>query len=74
MGVVPDLRRSSVIQDRDAFRAVVAGALASQGMPDFSRWITPREADAIRAYIAVQAAKKIDEATERRNANNAPHQ
>jgi mono/diheme cytochrome c family protein len=56
-GVVPDLRRSSVIQNRDAFRSVLAGALAGQGMPDFSKWISPEDADAIRAYIAAQAEK-----------------
>jgi len=56
-GVVPDLRRTPVIQDRDAFRSVLAGALASQGMPNFGKWIRPGEADAIRAYLTAQAGK-----------------
>lgn len=54
-GVVPDLRRSPVIQDQAMFRAVLAGGLARNGMPDFSRWIKPEEADAIRAYLAARA-------------------
>jgi quinohemoprotein ethanol dehydrogenase len=56
-GVVPDLRRSPVIQDQGAFRAVLAGGRAENGMPDFSKWIKPAEVDAIRAYIAGQAGK-----------------
>jgi quinohemoprotein ethanol dehydrogenase len=56
-GVVPDLRRTAMIQDRDAFRSVLAGALASQGMPNFAKWIKPEEADAIRAYLAAQAGR-----------------
>ena len=39
------------------FRAILAGGLAGNGMPDFSEWIKPQEADAIRAYLAAQAAK-----------------
>ena len=36
---------------------MLAGALAGNGMPNFGKWIKPKEADAIRAYIAVQADK-----------------
>ncbi|MEI9852660.1 MAG: c-type cytochrome [Sphingomonas sp.] len=56
-GVNPDLRRSPVIRDPAAFRAVLAGGLAGNGMPDFTKWIKPGQADTIRAYIATQAAK-----------------
>ncbi len=59
-GVYPDLRRSPVIRDQAAFRAVLAGGLAGNGMPDFSKWITPGEADTIRAYLAAQAARLHD--------------
>jgi quinohemoprotein ethanol dehydrogenase len=73
MGVAPDLRRSPAIQDQGSFRAILAGALAGQGMPDFKKWITPEEADAIRAYVAAQAGK-AEGAAQRTHASNAVQQ
>jgi len=55
-GVLPDLRRSAVLPNRDAWNAVLMqGALESRGMLNFSRWISAEDVDAIRAYIADQA-------------------
>jgi len=56
-GAFPDLRRSGAIQDRDAFRAILSGVLADQGMPDVSKWVSPEEMELLRAYVAAQAAK-----------------
>jgi mono/diheme cytochrome c family protein len=56
-GLIPDLRQSPVIQDSATFRAVIAGGRVAQGMPDFSKWITPVEADDVRAYVVQQAHK-----------------
>jgi mono/diheme cytochrome c family protein len=56
-GVVADLRRSGRLQQQAAWRgAVIQGALVSIGMPDFGQHLTPEDADAIRAYVARQAA------------------
>ncbi len=57
MSVVPDLRRSPVIQEPEAFRAVLTGSLADRGMPDFARWISAERTEAIRAHIASLAAR-----------------
>ncbi|MHB1207569.1 MAG: c-type cytochrome, partial [Rhodospirillaceae bacterium] len=56
-GVVPDLRRSPYIQDKDAFFSVLQGALLPNGMPEFGKLIKPEEAEALRAYLAAQAEK-----------------
>jgi mono/diheme cytochrome c family protein len=56
-GTVPDLRRSPVVRDAGAFRAVLTGGRADLGMPDFTKWIKPDEAEAIRAYLGAQAHK-----------------
>ena len=54
-GVTPDLRRTPLLSDGAAFRAVVHGQRKAAGMPDFSRWISDSDVDAIRAYIAHEA-------------------
>lgn len=59
-GVVPDLRRSSVIADSAAFRAVVIdGALSDAGMISFKGKITPAEAESIRLYVQSQARQQL---------------
>lgn len=56
-GVLPDLRRSAMLQDAGTWRAlVVDGALASRGMPNFGTHVSPEAAEEIRAYVARQAA------------------
>jgi quinohemoprotein ethanol dehydrogenase len=51
-GVIPDLRRSFMLDNRDAWRAVVIdGALADRGMVSFSRNMDADGAEAVRAYV-----------------------
>jgi quinohemoprotein ethanol dehydrogenase len=55
-GVLPDLRRSSVIGDRDAFRAVVGdGILADRGMASFAENYDAGQIETIRAYLVARA-------------------
>lgn len=55
-GVVPDLRWSGVTANKDTWTQVVlAGILKNNGMPDFSKQLTPEEAETIRAYVLDQA-------------------
>lgn len=54
-GVIPDLRYSSLLQDARDWRTVIHGERASAGMPDFSKWVSDLDADALRAYVASQA-------------------
>ncbi|WP_229814246.1 PQQ-dependent dehydrogenase, methanol/ethanol family [Novosphingobium colocasiae] len=52
-GVAPDLRRSPLLADSQAWRAVVIdGALADQGMAGFPDLFSPADAEALRAYVA----------------------
>lgn len=54
--VTPDLRRSAMVADREAWKSVVIdGALASRGMVGFGKAMTADDADAIRAYVQMQA-------------------
>ncbi|HUI63143.1 MAG TPA: PQQ-binding-like beta-propeller repeat protein, partial [Steroidobacteraceae bacterium] len=56
--IVPDLRRSAALADEDAWSAIVmGGALESQGMASWSRFLTPEGAEAIRAYVTDEARK-----------------
>jgi quinohemoprotein ethanol dehydrogenase len=56
-GVLPDLRRRQSIADADAFKGIVIdGAIKDRGMASFARFLTPADAEAIRAYIASRAA------------------
>ena len=52
-GVLPDLRRSPMLANRDAWRAVVIdGALKYRGMVSFSRNMDASQAEEVRAYVA----------------------
>jgi quinohemoprotein ethanol dehydrogenase len=54
--VIPDLRRAPVLTERDAWRSIVfEGALAPEGMIGWSRFISPAQAEAIRAYVGERA-------------------
>lgn len=56
MGVVPDLRRSGVVADRETFKQVVIdGMLEERGMVSFRDYLTPAQAESIRAYINSRA-------------------
>ncbi len=49
---LPNLKASPMITSNEAFKAVVLdGALKSNGMVSFSKFLTPEQAESIRAYI-----------------------
>lgn len=55
-GVLPDLRRSPALADKEMWRQVViAGILADRGMVSFSRNMTPQDAEAVRGYVAAKS-------------------
>ncbi len=54
--VLPDLRRSGTLSNRDAFLAVVHdGVLAKNGMAGFAQSLSKEQIDAIRGYIVFRA-------------------
>ncbi len=53
---IPDLTRSPRIASPDAFKAVVIdGALRPRGMASFAQWLTPADAEDLRAFFLAQA-------------------
>ncbi len=63
-----DLRRSLMIKEPTAFRSVVIeGALSERGMVSFAKFITPKDAEDIRAFL-IQSARKLE--TEERSASS----
>lgn len=55
-GVLPDLRWSVITGSKDAWKGVVLdGNLAANGMVSFADYLTPDEAEAVRAYVLTQA-------------------
>lgn len=55
-GVLPDLRRSGALADKALWRRVVIeGQLKDRGMASFAKYLTPSEAESIRAYVASEA-------------------
>jgi quinohemoprotein ethanol dehydrogenase len=58
-GVLPDLKRSGVLGNAEAWRQIIIeGALKDAGMVSFKKYVTPQEAEAIRAYVQQQARIK----------------
>jgi len=54
--VNPDLRRSRLLKEKDAWQKVVIdGVLAPNGMAGFAAYLSPEEAEGIRAYLNQQA-------------------
>ena len=54
--VVPDLRRSAALTDAQAWSdIVIEGRLSDHGMIAWKRFVTPADAEAIRAYVGEQA-------------------
>jgi quinohemoprotein ethanol dehydrogenase len=54
--VNPDLKRSSLLRDRDAFQQVViGGALAQNGMASFKDYMTVEDAEGVRAFLNSEA-------------------
>ncbi|MCS6987528.1 MAG: PQQ-dependent dehydrogenase, methanol/ethanol family [Sphingomonadaceae bacterium] len=55
-GVLPDLRWSPIAADPASWAEVVLkGALRDRGMVSFARYLTPADAEAVRAYVLHQA-------------------
>jgi PQQ-dependent dehydrogenase (methanol/ethanol family) len=56
VGILPDLRRTPMIQTAEAFESVVVGGARQQhGMANFTTVLSKDDADAIRAYIVMRA-------------------
>ena len=54
--VNPDLRRSRLLPEKDAWQKVVIdGVLAPNGMAGFAAYLSPEEAEGIRAYLNQEA-------------------
>jgi quinohemoprotein ethanol dehydrogenase len=60
--IVPDLRRSAFLTSPDGWQSVViGGALTPRGMIGWKQYVTPAQAEAVRAYIGEQSrALKLD--------------
>ena len=56
-GVLPDLRRSPILQDGQTWTETVHGAREALGMPNFTQWVSDSDAAAIRAYVASEAQR-----------------
>ena len=55
-GLVPDLRRSGALSDRETWAGVVhGGILRERGMVSFAKWFSKDEIEAVRGYVGVQA-------------------
>ncbi len=53
---LPSLLRSPIMRDEASFKSVVIdGANASAGMASFAKYLTPKDAENIRAYLIEQA-------------------
>lgn len=62
-GVLPDLRRSGALADREAWREIViGGGLKDRGMASFAKYLSEDEAEAIRAYVG-EHAKTLQQAS-----------
>ncbi|MBO6767444.1 MAG: PQQ-dependent dehydrogenase, methanol/ethanol family [Erythrobacter sp.] len=59
--VLPDLRRSGALDNRQAWQQIVhGGALQDNGMASFKGSLTPAEIEAIRAYVIKRANEDRD--------------
>lgn len=55
-GVLPDLRRSAALSDKNTWRAIlIDGVLEPQGMISFAPWLSEKQVEDIRAYVAHKA-------------------
>lgn len=63
--VNPNLMRSQYAGTADAWKAVVMdGVLSDNGMISFAKWLTPIQAEAIRAYVVTDARRQAQEASQ----------
>jgi mono/diheme cytochrome c family protein len=57
--VNPDLMRSPIAGNAEAWRAVVMdGVMADKGMISFAPWLNAEQAEAVRAYVIAEAARR----------------
>lgn len=57
-GAVPDLRHTAMTSSADAFQSIVLeGAYLDKGMASFSEVLSEADAEAVRAYIVMEANK-----------------
>jgi quinohemoprotein ethanol dehydrogenase len=60
-GVLPDLRHSIAISERDIWESIILeGALTDAGMVGFSKELSFADADAIRAYVVSRAHESAE--------------
>ncbi len=56
LNIIPDLRRSAALSSAALWKSIVIdGALEPNGMIGWSQFLSPEEAETIRAYVATQA-------------------
>jgi alcohol dehydrogenase (cytochrome c)/quinohemoprotein ethanol dehydrogenase len=57
-GVLPDLRHTAMTSSAEAFQSIVLeGAYLDKGMASFAEVLSPEDAEAVRAYIVMEANK-----------------
>ena len=57
-GVLPDLRRSRMLHSKEAWaNVVVDDALEDKGMGSFGDWLSQEDAEALRFFVAAEAAR-----------------
>ena len=54
-GTIPNLRYSPITASAEAWQSVVGGALANNGMPNFSSVLDSETIEAVRAYVIAEA-------------------
>jgi quinohemoprotein ethanol dehydrogenase len=62
-GVVPDLRYSTTLHNDSWYSIVLKGALAQNGMRDFSDSLTRKQAKTLRAYVIDRARNDFSDPT-----------
>jgi alcohol dehydrogenase (cytochrome c)/quinohemoprotein ethanol dehydrogenase len=56
LGILPDLRRTPMLQSRESFQSVVlGGARQHNGMASFSSVLNGEDVEAIRAFVVMRA-------------------
>ena len=67
-GVLPDLRYSAALANPQLWSEVVlGGSLQSFGMVSFSKELSPKDAEGIRAYVILRANRSLAEAKRGQN-------
>ena len=73
LNIIPDLRRSAALTSAALWKNIVIdGALEVNGMIGWSEFLSPEEAETIRAYVAAQARSAASKAEPRRHRRDDP--